>query len=77
MSEAMDVSLFVRAQRLRALLEANAIARLIAALDVMIEDADREASDDAVSEHCAESWRRRRAALLDEHRALVGELVQV
>jgi hypothetical protein len=68
----METMTFVRGQEVRALLEATAIARLVDTLDMMIEDADRRAADDAIAEHCATSWRWRRDALLKEHAALTG-----
>jgi hypothetical protein len=62
---------FVRGHEVRALLEATAIARLVATLDELIADADARAAGDAIAEHCAISWRRRRDALLSEHAALL------
>ena len=68
----METTTFVRTMELRALLEATAIVRLVDAIDAMIADADARASHDAIAEHCAASWRRRRDALLSEHAALVS-----
>jgi len=68
----MDTMTFMRATEVCALLEATAIARLVDALDALIADAERRAPTDALAEHCAHSWRRRRDALLDEHAALVS-----
>lgn len=68
----METTTFVRSMQLRALLEANAIARLVDTLDALIADADARAADDIIAEHCATSWRRRRDALLNEHAALLA-----
>ena len=68
----METTTFVRTMELRALLEATAIARLVDALDALIDDAERRAPTDALAEHCAASWRRRRDALLSEHTALTS-----
>ena len=74
----METTTFVRALELRALLEATAIARLVDTLDRMIAEADAKASADAIAEHCAVSWRRRRDALLEEHAALLsGPIVPI
>jgi hypothetical protein len=74
----METTTFVRALDVRALLEATAIVRLVETLDTIIADADLRAGTDAIAEHCATSWRRRRDALLSEHAALVsGEIVPV
>lgn len=74
----METTTFMRAMELRALLEATAILRLVDTLDVMIADAEKRAKNDAIAEHCAASWRRRRDALLVEHAALIsGETVPV
>ncbi len=71
----METTTFVRTMELRALLEATAIVRLVDALDALIDDADRRAGKDALAEHCAVSWRRRRDALLSEHAALLSGAV--
>jgi hypothetical protein len=72
----METTAFMRALELRALLEATAILRLVESLDTIIEDAEARAADDAIAEHCAASWRRRRDALLTEYASLVsGEVV--
>lgn len=72
----METTTFVRAMDVRALLEGTAIVRLIDALDEMIAAADAKAAGDAIAEHCAASWRRRRDALVHEHAALVsGEVL--
>lgn len=72
----METTTFVRALDVRALLEATAIVRLVDALDGMIAAAEAAAKTDAIAEHCAISWRRRRDALMNEHAALVsGEIV--
>ena len=72
----METTTFVRALEVRALLEATAIVRLVEILDAAITDAQSRAATDAIAEHCAASWRQRRAALLIEHAALVsGEIV--
>jgi len=63
---------FLRGHEVRALLEATAIARLVGTLDQLIAEAELRAAEDAIAEHCAASWRRRRDALLGEHAALVG-----
>jgi hypothetical protein len=63
---------FLRGHEVRALLEATAIARLVATFDELIAEAERHAADDAIAEHCAISWRRRRDALLSEHAALLS-----
>ncbi len=68
----METTTFVRTLEVRALLEATAIVRLVDALDALIEDAERRAPADALAEHCAISWRRRRDALLSEHAALTS-----
>lgn len=59
---------FVRAHQVRALLEQTAIVRLVDAMDTMIAQA--AAGGDALSEHCAISWQRRRDALLSEYAQL-------
>ncbi len=72
----METMTFVRTMEMRALLEATAIARLVDAMDALIADAEARSANDALAEHCASSWRRRREALLSEHAALVsGEVV--
>jgi len=71
----METMTFVRTMEVRALLEATAIVRLVDALDALIADADRRAATDALAEHCAASWRRRRDALLTEHAALTSGTV--
>ena len=71
----METTTFLRAAEVRALLEATAIVRLVDAIDQLIADADRRAATDAIAEHCAESWRRRRDALLTEHAALLGGVI--
>ena len=63
---------FLRGHEVRALLEATAIARLVGTLDELIAEAELRAGDDAIAEHCAISWRRRREALLGEHAALLS-----
>lgn len=68
----METMSFVRAHEVRALLEATAIVRLVDALDQLVAEADRNAHTDAIAEHCAASWRRRRDALMNEHAALVS-----
>ena len=74
----METMTFVRAQEVRALLEATAIVRLVDAIDAIIAEAERNAAHDAIAEHCAASWRRRREALLAEHAALAeGEIVPI
>ncbi len=67
-----ELTAFVRGHEVRALLEATAIARLVASIDALIADAELRAGDDAIAEHCAVSWRRRRDALLTEHAALLS-----
>jgi hypothetical protein len=74
-STGMETTTFLRATEVRALLEATAIVRLVDAIDQLIADADRRAATDAIAEHCAESWRRRREALLAEHAALLGGVI--
>jgi hypothetical protein len=71
----METTTFLRGTEVRALLEATAIVRLVDALDQLIAGAEKLAATDAIAEHCAESWRRRRDALLAEHAALVGGFV--
>lgn len=72
----METTTFIRGMEVRALLEATAIVRLVDTLDALIAEAERNAEHDAIAEHCAASWRRRRDALLVEHAALVsGEIV--
>jgi hypothetical protein len=74
----METTAFMRGLELRALLEATAILRLVESLDTIIADAEARAEDDAIAEHCAASWRRRRDALLVEYASLVsGEVVPV
>lgn len=68
----METTTFVRTMELRALLEATAIARLVDTMDALIADADARSANDALAEHCAQSWRRRREALVHEHAALVS-----
>ena len=68
----METVTFVQGLEVRALLEATAIARLVDALDIIIADAEERAERDAIAEHCAGSWRRRRDALLAEHARLMG-----
>lgn len=68
----MEVATFVRAHDCRALLEATAIVRLVDTLDALIAQAEKTAADDAIAEHCAVSWRRRRDALLAEYDTLLG-----
>jgi len=72
-TQALGTTTFLRAHELRALLEASAIARLVETLDGLIAEADSRASGDALAEHCALSWRRRRDALLGEHAALLPQ----
>lgn len=74
----METIAFVRGLELRALLEATAISRLVETMDQLIADADARAKNDAIAEHCAASWRRRRDALVEEHTALLsGPIVPV
>ncbi|HEX3463168.1 MAG TPA: hypothetical protein VHS78_03830 [Candidatus Elarobacter sp.] len=74
----METIAFVRGMELRALLEATAISRLVETMDQLIADAEARAKNDAIAEHCAASWRRRRDALLDEHAALLsGPIVPI
>ena len=68
----METMTFVRGLEARALLEATSIVRLVDALDLLIAEAERNAHADAIAEHCASSWRRRRDALMNEHAALVN-----
>jgi hypothetical protein len=68
----METMTFVRGLEIRALLEATSIVRLVDALDQLIAEADRTADADAIAEHCAASWRRRREALLNEYAALTS-----
>ena len=68
----METMAFVRGRELCALLEATAIARLVESMDKIIAEADARAADDAIAEHCAASWRRRRQALLTEYVALLS-----
>ncbi|HEX3549004.1 MAG TPA: hypothetical protein VHT53_01430 [Candidatus Elarobacter sp.] len=68
----METMTFVRTMEVRALLEATAIMRLVDALDALIADAESRSANDAIAEHAATSWRRRREALLSEHAALVS-----
>jgi hypothetical protein len=67
----MEVASFVRTHDVRALLEATAIVRLVDAFDALIVQAEKTAASDAIAEHCAASWRRRRDVLLQEYRALL------
>ena len=71
----METTTFMRGLEIRALLEATAIVRLVETLDAIIADAERRAPHDAIAEHCAASWRRRRDMLLAEHAALVDGAV--
>jgi len=69
----LEAESFLRAQELRALLEAAAVARIFDVLEALIGEADANAMrGDAVAEHLAVSFRRRRDALVREHAALVG-----
>ena len=72
----METMTFVRTLEARALLEATSIVRLVDAIDALIADAECRAGDDAIAEHCAVSWRRRRDAWLTEHAALVSGAVK-
>jgi hypothetical protein len=72
----METTTFIRGLEMRALLEATAIVRLVETIEESIAKADALAPTDAIAEHCAASWRRRRDALLAEHAALLsGEIV--
>ena len=71
----MEITSFIRAHQMRALLEARAIVELVDTLDILIAEAESAGVGDAIAEHSAQSWRRRREALIAEHQALVGELV--
>jgi hypothetical protein len=69
----LEAESFLRAQELRALLEAAAVARLFDALEALIAQAEADTMrGDAIAEHLAASFRRRRADLVREHAALVG-----
>jgi hypothetical protein len=69
----VEVESFVRAQELRALLEAGAIVQILDALEPLIAQSDADAANgDAIAEEHAASLRRRRDALVREHVALVS-----
>jgi hypothetical protein len=71
--DSLEVQSFVRAQELRALLEAGAIVCLFDALEILIAHADAGAAcGDAIAEHHAASFRRRRDELVREHAVLTG-----
>ena len=54
----MEITSFIRAHRVRALLEARAIVHLVDTLNALIAEAESAAPGDAIAEHSARSWPR-------------------
>lgn len=63
----------MRAHDVRALLELTALVQLLDALDELIAR-NEEHPGDAVAEHCAESFRRRREGVIAQRDALIASL---
>jgi hypothetical protein len=70
------VSSFIRAQEVRALLEACALGKLISALEILIESEEERAATDVVAEHALESLRRRHARLKAERASLIASCTE-
>ena len=69
----MTVSSLMRAHDVRALLELTALVQLTEALDDLIVRNEMRPGD-AVAEHCAESFRRRREGVAAQRDALIASL---
>jgi hypothetical protein len=72
----VSVDSFLRAQEVRALLEACALAKIISALEILIEAEEERAATDVVAEHALESLRRRHARLVAERESLIASCTE-